>query len=368
MVGGKNRTAELPRTRLISNSPTLVEGDRLPPYTMDRRKSDTLTATCSGAKPKRIDIRIPLDVGNEYEDEVEELSNRGNLLTVEGSCGLYERRRANSDPNASHIRAFQDSCQLPEITVEDFSDMDKQCMLDKANCTQEGAFFVPSSPPRPRSNTCPDDLFRKKAAARPPTPPPMPGVKKNPFGGLPRHVSRERVSFAPHKLSKLKENPGDSKTVMTPSSKCSAPDRSYGHNSRRGVDHSKNSVTPSHRCTLHATTHDLCEADETVTEHQGLVTSQHMPSVMDITAVTTKQCDPSKSVREQVINVDSMSNCNLDSGVNVGSEISVGFEISVGSEINVGSSVVDVKPNDCVRSHAQTTAPTSADGKQLKAC
>ena len=110
---------------------------------------------------------------------------------------LDMRRRSKSDVSQyKNIR--RTSCSyLPEIKVEDCSEGLGQSDEDELDDLPPlGAF-------RPRSNTCPNDLFHRRKA-RPPTPPPLEG-KKLTWKELSRNPSKEKICFAPHKLSKVSE-------------------------------------------------------------------------------------------------------------------------------------------------------------------
>lgn len=120
------------------------------------------------------------------------------------------RPRANTDPVSPRPRLHV-TFDLPDIVVDDCSDNDEdnvdssrpeEINKDLRN-TAEGAFFVFKSPPRQRSNTCPNNMFskRKSRRNRPPTPPPKETVTQE----FPRHPSWEKVTFSPHSLSSVEE-------------------------------------------------------------------------------------------------------------------------------------------------------------------
>lgn len=120
------------------------------------------------------------------------------------------RPRANTDPTSPRppLRVHFD---LPDIIVDDCSEDELEriyspdAMTKELTNSEEGAFFVYTSPPRQRSNTCPSNMFRKKLD-RPPTPPPSDRVSKEGFN---RHISKDKVSFSPHKLTKVTEDVPD---------------------------------------------------------------------------------------------------------------------------------------------------------------
>ncbi|KAL8561147.1 hypothetical protein ACOMHN_054519 [Nucella lapillus] len=120
-------------------------------------------------------------------------SGGGNLLTVDEGV----RPRANSDPTVNTCCLL-----LPEIKVEDCTDADSS----HSNPNHSSLPFGDDDPPRRRSNTCPEDLFRKRNG-RPPTPPPSTFRKGHKFkSGFTKPVMKESVSFTHHKLSKLTES------------------------------------------------------------------------------------------------------------------------------------------------------------------
>lgn len=153
---------------------------------------------------------------------IKETSPKGPLQSILVKCGSVDtddesffrtqmRPRANTDPISPrpchHVRF-----DLPDIIVDDCSDNDDNYLDDShpeeinkelAN-TDEGAFFVFKSPPRQRSNTCPENMFskRKERRNRPPTPPP---AEKLPPDTFPRYPSWEKVQFCPHSLSRVEE-------------------------------------------------------------------------------------------------------------------------------------------------------------------
>ena len=141
------------------------------------------------------------------------------------------RPRANTDPTAPRPR-LKVHFDLPDIIVDDCSDEELEKMYSPDVITNElantaqGAFFVYTSPPRQRSNTCPSNMFRRKTIDRPPTPPPSDKIPKD---GVQRHIGKDRVSFSPHVLSKVAEDVPDlAKTVERKGAhqKTSSPTRS----------------------------------------------------------------------------------------------------------------------------------------------
>ncbi|XP_076439711.1 uncharacterized protein LOC143279530 [Babylonia areolata] len=125
-----------------------------------------------------------------------------NLLTVDEGV----RPRANSDPTVTTGGMTMMMMMLPEIKVEDCTDPDLS-----SNNPNHQPDNLPSGfgaiPPRPRSNTCPEDLFRKPRNGRPPTPPPGTFRKGHRFkSGFTKPALKESVSFAHHRLSKLAES------------------------------------------------------------------------------------------------------------------------------------------------------------------
>ena len=122
---------------------------------------------------------------------------QGNFLTVDDGG----RPRANSDPTVGTGVTLP--LLLPEITVEDCGDSE---LLDVQMGGEQGGLFGLDATPRPRANTCPEDLFRRKPNGRPPTPPPGTFRKDRRFkSGFSKPVLKESVSFTHHKLSKLTE-------------------------------------------------------------------------------------------------------------------------------------------------------------------
>ncbi|KAK6178454.1 hypothetical protein SNE40_013243 [Patella caerulea] len=123
--------------------------------------------------------------------DCETSNSNDNLLRVENIL----RPRANSDPGVF---------TLPEIIVQDYSGESVSRKLTEA----EDDFFSLCEPGRPRANTCPDDLFRKKHE-RPGTPPPVTGSETRRSGRF-NFISPSRtcVSFAHHNLSKIIEDEG----------------------------------------------------------------------------------------------------------------------------------------------------------------
>lgn len=115
------------------------------------------------------------------------------------------RQRANSDPGGLHIFTGV----VPEITVTGEDGRDSSCVEDD----EFDSLLVPP-PPRPRSNTCPEDLFRDRKG-RPPTPPPVDlkvlrnrAGKRFSFNFTTKDI--KSISFIHHKLSKVKEEKSDS--------------------------------------------------------------------------------------------------------------------------------------------------------------
>jgi len=109
------------------------------------------------------------------------------------------RRRTKSD--ATQYKQHRRSSQVPEITVEDCSDTYTD--LEVAESLDHFDIHL-TEPIRPRANTCPENIF-KRIKDRPATPPPLEG-KKLTWKELSRSPSKEKVSFAPHKLTKVSED------------------------------------------------------------------------------------------------------------------------------------------------------------------
>lgn len=142
------------------------------------------------------------------------------------------RPRANTDPSAPRPK-LRVRFDLPDIIVDDCSDEELEQIYspnrarDEKADTEEGAFFVYTSPPRQRSNTLPSNMFRRKVIDRPPTPPPRDSVPKD---GFHRHLSKEMASFSPHKLSKVAEDVPDSSKLTDRKGmprKSASPSRSW---------------------------------------------------------------------------------------------------------------------------------------------
>ena len=120
-----------------------------------------------------------------FDMEPNECFSEENVLTVDTM-----RPRANTAPSTPSRTTLPLFDELPQITIEDFSTL--QSPTGNAN-TNSGAGLgfalgrpkVPNSffsmDCRPRSRTCPEDLFRK-SFKRPPTPPPTPCSKLLDFG------------------------------------------------------------------------------------------------------------------------------------------------------------------------------------------
>lgn len=134
------------------------------------------------------------------------------------------RPRAMTDPISPrpchHVRF-----DLPDIIVDDCSDDENNTddafpdekTRELAN-TDEGAFFVYTSPPRQRANTCPVNMFSSKTRVRkhrPPTPPPTDRVSPD----FPRYPSWEKADFSRHQLDcveEVKESVPDSNRSDSP--------------------------------------------------------------------------------------------------------------------------------------------------------
>ncbi|XP_033756587.1 uncharacterized protein LOC117339222 [Pecten maximus] len=134
------------------------------------------------------------------------------------------RPRCNSDsrlmkpPSGKGLRTTENIVVLPEILVEDFSEMKIQVKEkfesgslkikeDFRRCSDVG-FKTDTEPfARPRANTCPDDMFRP-VRRRPSTPPP----RDMEHSAIRRDMKNKRrsggklFSFAPHSLSKVTED------------------------------------------------------------------------------------------------------------------------------------------------------------------
>ncbi|KAL3863856.1 hypothetical protein ACJMK2_005583 [Sinanodonta woodiana] len=156
-------------------------------------------------KPKKPSILI-----NKNDESVLEISSKDYL-------DIPMRPRAYTDPSSPKPRMKHHvHFDLPEIIVDDYSVNDDQGkdneLQEKAN-TAEGAFFVYTSPPRRRSNTCPSTLFSRKPE-RPGTPPPE--IKNNIKKVENLFIGPQRgVSFSPHRLPKVAEELKESKLDST---------------------------------------------------------------------------------------------------------------------------------------------------------
>lgn len=130
-------------------------------------------------RPNTIGINcnpVPLS----FDMEPHKCFSESNLLNVDTM-----RPRANtapSTPNRSTLPLFD---ELPQITIEDFSTLQSPTGNAASSEIGSGRPKVPNSffsmNCRPRSRTCPEDLFRK-SFKRPPTPPPTPCSKLLDFG------------------------------------------------------------------------------------------------------------------------------------------------------------------------------------------
>lgn len=155
------------------------------------------------------------------------------------------RPRANTDPTAPRPR-LRVHFDLPDIIVDDCSEDELEkiyspdIMTNELTNTEEGAFFVYTSPPRQRSNTCPSNMFRR-VTDRPPTPPPSDKVSKD---GFTRHHSKEKVSFSPHKLSKVTEDVPD---ISKPADRKGAQNKSSSPSRTRKPTHIPGTSTPEGR-------------------------------------------------------------------------------------------------------------------------
>ncbi|ESO87864.1 hypothetical protein LOTGIDRAFT_166165 [Lottia gigantea] len=128
---------------------------------------------------------------------------RSNLLSVDN----LQRPRANSDPGIF---------TLPEIIVQDCSSGD--AVTKKLSEIEDDDYFSFNACMRPRSNTCPEDLFHQRPE-RPGTPPPI-LEKRHQRHGRFNFVSPSKtcVSFAHHNLSNISEDEGP-ETVIKYSAK-----------------------------------------------------------------------------------------------------------------------------------------------------
>ncbi|BFZ01603.1 hypothetical protein BsWGS_04642 [Bradybaena similaris] len=118
------------------------------------------------------------------------------FLTVDDT----KRPKAISDPGNLHI------CVIPEITITGEDGTNDDCKTDDSISSLSTSFS------RPRSNTCPEEMFQARKG-RPPTPPPVdvhkfrnPAGKRFSFNFTSKDIS---VSFAHHRLSKVKEEKPD---------------------------------------------------------------------------------------------------------------------------------------------------------------
>lgn len=118
------------------------------------------------------------------------------FLTVDDT----KRPKAISDPGNLHI------CVIPEITITGEDGTNDDCKTDDSISSLSTSFS------RPRSNTCPEEMFQARKG-RPPTPPPVdvhkfrnPAGKRFSFNFTSKDIP---VSFAHHRLSKVKEEKAD---------------------------------------------------------------------------------------------------------------------------------------------------------------
>ncbi|KAK3587483.1 hypothetical protein CHS0354_003623 [Potamilus streckersoni] len=155
-------------------------------------------------KPKTHSILI-----NKNDESIVEISSKDYL-------DIPMRPRAYTDPSSPKPKMKHHvHFDLPDIIVDDYSDQDDRGkdneLQEKAN-TAEGAFFVYTSPPRRRSNTCPSSLFSRKIE-RPGTPPPE--IKNNIKKVENLFIGPQRgVSFSPHRLPKVTEELKESKSDL----------------------------------------------------------------------------------------------------------------------------------------------------------
>lgn len=98
------------------------------------------------------------------------------------------RPRANTAPSTPSRTTLPLFDELPQITIEDFSTLQSPTGNANSNPSVGATLGRPKVPNsffsmdcRPRSRTCPEDLFRK-SFKRPPTPPPIPCSKLLDFG------------------------------------------------------------------------------------------------------------------------------------------------------------------------------------------
>ncbi|CAG5129092.1 unnamed protein product [Candidula unifasciata] len=114
--------------------------------------------------------------------------------------------KASSDPGGLHI------CVIPEITITGEDETNSDCKAE-ASVSPLSTYFT-----RPRSNTCPEEMFQARKG-RPPTPPPVDVQKIRNHSGKRfsfNFTSKDiNVSFAHHRLSKVKEEKADQQQQRT---------------------------------------------------------------------------------------------------------------------------------------------------------
>lgn len=127
---------------------------------------------------------------------------------------LDMRQRSNSDSRVVRRPSKKSKLALPEIHIIGEDSSSRANLVSRVyNYTEDESeiddFFSRSNIGRPRSSTCPDDLFRQKIV-RPPTPPPSDEPGPNKFIYKKRKTPRDKVAFQRHALGKVSEDSPDS--------------------------------------------------------------------------------------------------------------------------------------------------------------